>query len=321
VSKIRNGPARDRCGPQRASTPHGENPWRAGAPLQWDVAAYVRMLGRPSIVRDTDALDLPAGKTSALLYYLAYRRDWVDRDTLLGLLYPESDERRARQSLRSLIAYVRRRDLARTIDVEPTRLRWRVASDVTAFLEALSEDRRAAAVEGYGGPFLAGFALPGTNALQGWIESVRAELARGWRDAAVGLASDLCAEKRYGEAARLLAEVLEADPLDEGALRLRLAALAQDGHRSAALAAYRGFAAMLAHELEVEPEEATARLAELITNDETDAIRLAAREETAEVGGEAPTAAGRRARWPRRLGPSDARPTWQAWTTSCDAAS
>ena len=228
------------------------------------MGARVRLLGAPAIEGRDHALDLPAGKTSALLCYLAFRHEWVERDTLLGLLYAQSDERRARQNLRALIAKLRRNVAIERLEIEPTRLRWQVETDVAAFQQALTEGRHAFAVELYGGPFLDGVVSPHSNAFHEWLEAVREELAQGWRDAVMGLARSLCEQARYADAARITGRLLELDPFDEEAMQMRLAALARDGRTAVALRTYADFAARLIDELDVQPTAATVRLAEAI---------------------------------------------------------
>ncbi|MEJ2292304.1 MAG: BTAD domain-containing putative transcriptional regulator [Deinococcales bacterium] len=233
------------------------------------MAVFVQMLGRPSIARNADARELPVGKTTALLYYLAYHRDWVDRESVMALLYPETEERLARQNLRALLAAVRRVPEAHSVEIQPTRLRWSAATDVAAFLEALAEGRPAAALESYGGPFLDGFVLAASNAFQTWLELERTGLQRRWRDAAMSLASVLLGSGRPREAAGLLERVLECDPLDESALRSRLVALAGGGRATEAVEVYEAFGRRVAHELDVKPDKETQVLVERIRRGET----------------------------------------------------
>lgn len=235
----------------------------APAPLlEWGVASFVRLLGRPGIRDGTRASEPPAGKTTALLYHLAYRRDWVTREELLGLLYPETDEPRARQNLRALVAKVRRSRWAGGVAIEAGRLRWDVPTDVEAFETALEERRLSAAVELYRGPLLAGFVLARGEAYQAWLQLEREALARRWREAALALGSTLVEQGRHLEAGEVAARLVAADPLDEPAVRMRLVSLSGSGDRPGALQAYQGFSYRLREELGVEPEAETAELVE-----------------------------------------------------------
>lgn len=263
----------------------------------------MRLLGRPGIEEGERASEPPAGKTIALLYYLAYRRDWVRREELLGLLYPESDEVRARQNLRALVTKVRRDRLASGVEIEAARLRWAVATDVAAFEAALEEGRLAAAVELYRGPLLEGFVLPKGEAFQDWLEGEREALARHWRDAVLGVGRSLVENGRHGDAAEVAAKLLAADPLDEPALRLRLRAQAGTGERAAALDAYRAFADMLDDELGVEPEVETSELVERLRSDEALPRPADERPEGSTSAGSSPVASRSGRRLPRALVP------------------
>ena len=61
----------------------------------------VQLLGRAAVVIN-GRLELPARKTTALLAYLAYQADWVNRSELLYLFWADSEERKAQGNLRQL---------------------------------------------------------------------------------------------------------------------------------------------------------------------------------------------------------------------------
>lgn len=73
----------------------------------------LRTLGTLDL-RDSDGHNLTTALTQskrlALLVYLALAspRGFQRRDTLLGLFWPESDDRRARAALRQAVRYLRR---------------------------------------------------------------------------------------------------------------------------------------------------------------------------------------------------------------------
>ncbi|HZJ08738.1 MAG TPA: BTAD domain-containing putative transcriptional regulator, partial [Trueperaceae bacterium] len=234
------------------------------------MSTFVRLLGRPSIQRGNDELEPRAGKTSSLLFYLAYRRGWVARDAVLDLLYAETDEPRARQNLRTLLTKIRRFPGARDVEIEPGRVRWAVSTDLVAFEEALADGRLPLALELYRGPLLEGFAPAPSGSFEAWLELERLGLEQRWHDAALELAAELDAQGRHRDAATVLARALAAEPLDESALRLQLRALASTGDRTAALAAYEAFAERLADELRMEPEAATLRLADRLRGGDVD---------------------------------------------------
>jgi DNA-binding SARP family transcriptional activator len=144
---------------------------------------YLRLLGSPSVRREDEWLELPPGKTTALLYYLAYQEGWVSRDDLIYLFYPDTEEHKARQNLRPLLTTLRHSNYAAGLEIEPTRLRWNVDTDVQAFRCALHDRDLSRALEVYGGDLLAGFRLPTAPEFESWLEFERAALTRTWRKA------------------------------------------------------------------------------------------------------------------------------------------
>lgn len=72
------------------------------------MGVYGRLLGVPQLCLADTWHDLPVTKGSALLVYLAYRGEWVSRDEILYLFYPDSPETPARSSMRQLLTAVRR---------------------------------------------------------------------------------------------------------------------------------------------------------------------------------------------------------------------
>jgi DNA-binding SARP family transcriptional activator len=113
------------------------------------MAAFVRLLGPPAVRHDDGWLELPVGKTSALLYYLAYQGGWAGRDDLLYLFWPDASEHSARQNLRPVLSKLRRLPFAGALETKGDRIRWPVRTDLHTFREALSEERWAAAWQGY----------------------------------------------------------------------------------------------------------------------------------------------------------------------------
>src|SRR4051794_7182736 len=64
----------------------------------------VRLLGPPRIERDGDSVHVDTRKAIALLGYLAISRRPAARDEVAALLWPESDQVRARSALRRTLS-------------------------------------------------------------------------------------------------------------------------------------------------------------------------------------------------------------------------
>src|SRR5512135_3405817 len=123
-------------------------------------------------------------KRLAVLAHVAARPagEFVQRDTLLGLFWPELDQAAARRSLRQTLHVLRQHlgsDALATrgddaVAVDPAHF----TSDVALFLAAIEERRFAEAVDTYRGPLLAGFFLSGASAaFEHWVETERSRLA------------------------------------------------------------------------------------------------------------------------------------------------
>lgn len=225
---------------------------------------YVKLLGTPAIEHRGRRLEPPPSKRSALLYYLAYVPRWASRDDLLYLLYPDLEERKARGNLRPLLTRLRRLEHAEGLEIEPTRARWEVATDVGAFRTALARREPTRAVAHYGGDLMAGFRLPQAPEFESWLAYERAELGDAWRRAVLDTEAAFEREGRVAEAAELLERLHGDDPLDEEVMRRLLLALARADRPHDAVRAYGAFAATLEREVDGAPEEATRDLVEAI---------------------------------------------------------
>jgi len=231
------------------------------------VTPQVRLLAGPTLRIDGSWLAPPVTRPVVLLCYLAYRAAWVGRDELTALFWPETRERKARQSLRTLLYQAKRGPLGHALEAEPLRVRWTLDTDVRAFAKAVTTGDWRAAVDAYTGAFLERVQGDDSAAFEAWLEETRGELHRGWRDAALHVADDLLAAGRGRDATELLQRVLAVDCLDEDVLQACMRAHAAAGDRTRALEAFRAFSARLAEELDMTPLASTRQLADAIRDD------------------------------------------------------
>lgn len=206
----------------------------------------------------------------ALLVYLAIAvpRGLQRRDTLLALLWPESDAERGRGAL-SQALYFLRRSLSESvvasrgteeIGVDPAALE----CDAVLFEEALRDGRTEEAMALYGGGFLDGFHLPDAPEFERWAELERERL----RARAVRAAWELADREAMRQAADAAAEwghrAVTLSGHDEAAVRRLMSLLARIGERGQALRVYDDLVRRLAREAGDEPEpESTALAASL----------------------------------------------------------
>ncbi|HEU5467466.1 MAG TPA: BTAD domain-containing putative transcriptional regulator, partial [Gemmatimonadales bacterium] len=198
-------------------------------------------------------------KRVAVLACIAARPagEFVRRDSLLGLFWPELDQAAARRSLRQALhllrthlgpdALVSRGD--EDLAVNPDQL----SVDVPDFLAAAGF-RRGEALELYRGDFLAGFFLSGGSVeFERWLEETRSSL----RDTAARLSSVLARESEgTGDREQAVAwarRALSYEPESESALRRLMETLDRAGDRAGAIRAYEGFTRRLAQDLDQQP--------------------------------------------------------------------
>src|SRR3982750_2285762 len=133
------------------------------------------------VERDGARLDTLSGQRKALALFalLGAGARGVSRESLLAYLWPETDEERARTSLRQLIHAVRVQLSAPALLLPSAEMRLNpevITSDVAAFHCAVRAGDHEAAVALYAGPFLDGFYLKGSDGFERWVSTERAAL-------------------------------------------------------------------------------------------------------------------------------------------------
>jgi DNA-binding SARP family transcriptional activator/TolB-like protein len=199
----------------------------------------------------------------------------VLRDRLIGLLWPDTEEERARNNLAQAL-YALRRDLGDDTLVGTNELRLdadRVSSDVADFRAALSRGNKVMAAELYAGNFLDGFHLTGTDELERWIEEERRALAHEYARVLESLAQAADARGDHVEAVGWWRKLAAADPLNGRVAIGLMEALTAIGDRAGALQHARIYQVLLEQELDLPPDRDVVQLA--------DRLRRAAEEEAA----------------------------------------
>jgi DNA-binding SARP family transcriptional activator/TolB-like protein/tetratricopeptide (TPR) repeat protein len=181
----------------------------------------------------------------------------VPRDKVVGLLWPESEEERARHSLSQMLFLLRRDCAAEDLVIGTADLRLnpeRISSDVEEFEEALRHGDVERAVELYGGAFLDGFHLAGGSVeFDRWAEGQRDRLARAFAGALEKVAAAAARKGEMRRAADLWLRLAAADPYDARVAIATVRALDAAGDRAGALAHARVHSSLLREELGSEP--------------------------------------------------------------------
>lgn len=221
-----------------------------------DRVEFVQLTGQPRATLGLDVVSFVPDKRFQLLSYLAYHGDWIGRERLAFLFWPDTDSANARQNLRGLVQRLRTLPWAEEIEATRQQIRWLVDSDVARYREALRRGRDDDALEAYSGPLLLGMHSDDAGEYGEWLEIERQQLYAQWRSVALQRVRAL-GPSRYRAAVGLLRRVLDADPLDEEAVRLSLAAAARAGRPEDGRSTYRAFAARLDDEMGLEPTAET----------------------------------------------------------------
>ncbi|HET7037110.1 MAG TPA: AAA family ATPase [Thermomicrobiaceae bacterium] len=238
---------------------------------------HVKLLGAFSLNDgDIPLASVATPRLQSLLAYLILHRDAPQpRQRLAYLFWPDSTEQQARTNLRRELHHLRQAlpQADRVLSIQLSTLQWLADSagtvDVVEFEDALAAASQAAessdrerlraslerAVAGYHGALL-------PDCYDDWISAERDRLHDLARYAQGQLIALLEEERDYAAAVRVAERLLDHDPLDEAACRTVMRLRALTGQRTAALRAYRAYAARLARELDLEPESDTRALYE-----------------------------------------------------------
>jgi DNA-binding SARP family transcriptional activator len=210
-------------------------------------------------------------KRFGLFCYLALRKtpgEFVRRDRLIDVFWPDLDPVRARASLRQALSYLSGR-LGKEAFVRrgPEELAMapdRMTCDAWEFESRLCSGHLSEALDTYQGPLLDGFFLSGLPDFDHWLEARRRHL----HDRAGSTAWDLCAQAvTRGELDRAAfwgKRAIELAGFDEARAGWLMKVLAYHGDRVGALRVYRGLEEYLGAEFDLAPSRDVRELADRI---------------------------------------------------------
>ena len=227
----------------------------------------VSLFGAPAIEAGRKRIETDTRKATALLAYLAVSEQPQRRATLAALLWPDTDDAKARGALRRTLSVLRTALGDRWLEADGETIdldRAAVRVDVTEFRRAAREGRLADAARLYRGDFLAGFSLRDSPAFDDW-QSGQGDALRS--EYGTVLARLAAAAERDGDVTAAIAHTrrrLALDPLHEPAHRDLMRLHARSGDRAAALRQYRDAARLLDQELGVAPVAETRALHDAI---------------------------------------------------------
>jgi DNA-binding SARP family transcriptional activator len=218
----------------------------------------IRCVGPPTVLVGgaSPPPDVLWRKHLALLVYLALSPGRArSRDHLLGLLWPEKDQQRARHSLNEAVRRLRLGlGSARIITSSDT-----VALDPAGLVLDTGEGDGAEV-----GQLLEGFSLPDAPAFEQWLDGARARQASRVVEQLLASGERALGRSDLASADDHALRALQVEPASERAARLRIRARALAGDAAGALRIYQEFAGWLEREIGEGPSAELAALADRI---------------------------------------------------------
>lgn len=214
--------------------------------------AVLKLMGVPTLVGADGCTSIvfTAERPFQVLVYLAVRQNWVRRDEIAALLWPDRDGAQARNNLRKVLLLAKRVSGVGTIEQHADLLRWTPETDLMRLERACVEARFEEAAALVSAPLMQGLehALAGDGG--NWVLFERRRIEERW--------NALCRQqlKAWAEDPERLCALAEkmvaADATDETAVCAWAAALSELGHREKAIEVLERHATHLRETLSVE---------------------------------------------------------------------
>ena len=227
----------------------------------------------PPVARLADGstpADLQWHKNLALLVYLARSpKQTRTRDHLIGLLWGDRPEEKARHSLNVALGTLRSyAGDAVEADRTHVRLEKQAAALDVEQLEALAAaGKYEAAAELIAGVFLEGVAIAGASAFDDWMSAERAYWQRRSVEVLVCWSGRLLAAGNWERAERAAHRAQEIDPSSSEAARAAMRAIALGGDGARAVATFTAFTERLKRDTDAHPDPEISALAARIRDD------------------------------------------------------
>ncbi|MDX1417313.1 MAG: BTAD domain-containing putative transcriptional regulator [Candidatus Promineifilaceae bacterium] len=214
-------------------------------------------------------------KARALLCYLAASKQSHSRTSLAGLLWRDDPEEKAKNSLRVVLANLRK---LLPGAIEATRISVRFAAENPHWLDIELFESESTAMDPQQpdferlqslgslirGEFLEDLQTTDMPTVYEWLLSQRAYWNEKSLRVLLQLAQEQQARQAYPQSAETARRLLQLEPWNEEGHRLLMRAQSQQGEFNAALAQYETLRALLQEELNVEPMAETMALVERI---------------------------------------------------------
>lgn len=234
----------------------------------------LRAFGSPSLERDAESLSGAARqrRVLGLLSFVAAARErGVSRDSVLAVLWSESDPDKARQALTQALYHARRAVSQEDLFLAGADLRVNAdvfKTDVWEFEDALRRGESERAVALYEGPFLDGFYVNDAPEFERWVAIERVRLAQLCAETLEELAQRAEQASDMRSVVRWRRRRAALDPLNSAAAMELMRAFTAAGDRPAALQHARVYEMLLREELDVAPDAQFVELRDRLRREE-----------------------------------------------------
>lgn len=220
----------------------------------------LRLLGPVHVEVDGVAVrSFASRKTLALLCYVALADRPVPRSRLATWFWGDKSPAQARANL-SWSLHALQSAVPGVLEADRETVSWKRRADQRLDVELLDKilqhgdlQTLADGLALYRGSLLEGLELNGCPEWEFWLQSERERWMQRVVQTLHRLAAHYLQTRAYAEGLACIGRLLQLDPLDEVAHRLRMRLLHGNGQRTAALAHYDAYRALIAQELGVEP--------------------------------------------------------------------
>jgi TolB-like protein/DNA-binding SARP family transcriptional activator/Tfp pilus assembly protein PilF len=233
----------------------------------------LKLFGGISIETDAGPLSgraVQRRRLALLTVLAAARARGVSRDRLIAYLWPNADAENGRRFLSDSVYRINQALGGDVILAAGDDLRLdaqRLPSDLDEFEDALASGDYETGVKVYVGPFLDGFFLSDAPDFERWVEGERDRLGREYARALEALALSAERAGSGGTAVSWWRRLAAHDPYNSRVAVRLMQSLAAVGERGAAIQHARVHEALLAQELEVEPDAEVRALADKLRHD------------------------------------------------------
>jgi DNA-binding SARP family transcriptional activator len=228
----------------------------------------ITVLGKPTVCWAEQAVQVPGGRTSALLYRLAAQSEPVPREHLGFLFWPRESEDRMRRNVARICSQLQRilpTGNALIMDGEGVSLNpAQVWSDAILFMQLAQDYNRTprmvllcALIDLYKGPFLDGFSLTNSVEHKAWVNLARRRWERHYLTALKTLVEQSMKLGDFAQAIDAAQRYLELNPQDEAMHRRLIELFGVCGDGLAAQSEYDTCSEILRREQGRDPTDAT----------------------------------------------------------------